>query len=85
MMSNQLSIDKYYIDSIALKKIMVEKELDQISKLSQASNVSCNTIGEIVNGKKMPSCNVMYRIADALDMDSQTAGKVFLPLNLRNA
>lgn len=74
----------YKTDTIALKKLMVEKNLDKIIDLSEASGVDRNTLAKVVNGDAQPSSQVMDKLVATLSMDPETAGRIFFKLNLRN-
>lgn len=72
----------YEMDVKGLKKIMIEKELDSIGSLSDASGVDRNTLGGILSGKIQPSAAAMLKLAGALEMESETAGKIFFAQKL---
>lgn len=74
----------YITDVIALKKLMVDKRLDKISDLADASGVDRNTVSRIVKGEIQPSSIVMDKIAMALDMEPRQAGEIFFATNLHN-
>lgn len=77
-------MNRYAVDIIALKKIMVEKNLDKISALSKEAKINRNTLGSILNGKSMPTANIMYKLVETLDINPETAGSIFFNKNLRN-
>lgn len=72
-------------DVIALKKIMVEQDLERISKLSQISGINRNTLGRILNGKTQPSADVMHKLVTALRIPPEKAGEIFFDHYLLNA
>ena len=56
---------------------MVEKNLDKISALSKEAKINRNTLGSILNGKSMPTANIMYKLVETLDINPETAGSIF--------
>ena len=71
-------------DTIELKKIMVEKRLDTIQALSEASGISRNTLGPIINGNKNPTSEVIYKLISTLEIPPTKAGEIFFGTNLHN-
>ena len=74
---NSKVIKGYEIDTIELKKLMIDNHLDSIDALSEKSGVNRNTVADTVNGRAYPSTMVMHKIAMTLHMDSHIAGKIF--------
>ena len=72
----------YEVDTIELKKLMIEKGYDTIADLSDASGIDRNTTSEVINGKKYPSSMVMTKLGNALEMDSGQMGTIFFKLKL---
>lgn len=70
-------MNKRATDTVALKKIMVERELDRINALSEASGVSRTTLGNILSAKAQPSAEVMNKLIDALKIPPAKAGEIF--------
>lgn len=79
-----IDLNRYAVDIIALKKIMVEKNLDKISTLSRKANINRNILGNILNGKSMPTANTMYKLVETLEISPEKAGAIFFSKNLRN-
>ncbi len=73
----------YICDTVELKKEMVEKGIRTNLELSRRSGVNRNTVGQVVEGKKQPSTDVMHRLAYALELTSERAGIIFFKPNLR--
>lgn len=67
----------FNINTKELKKAMIDADLDNIQKLSDKSGVNRNTVGEIVNGDRFPSSEVMQKIAIALNLSHERAGLIF--------
>lgn len=74
----------YKTDVIELKKLMVERKLDKIVDLSEASGVDRNTLAKVVGGEIQPSSTVMDRLISALCMDPEKAGRIFFAKDLRD-
>ena len=72
-------------DIIALKKIMVEKRLEKITDLSNATGISRNTLSGVLRGRIQPSADVMMRLAATLEITASQAGEIFFNDNLRIA
>ena len=75
---------QYQVDTIELKKRMVEKGLEKITELSKASSIDRNTISKVLNGSIKPSTTVIEKLMIALDISPDLAGKIFFNQNLRN-
>lgn len=67
---------------VELKKLMVERGFDTVCQLSKVSGVNRNTLALILSGSIQPSSGVMYKLAEALDMEPETAGKIFFTKKL---
>lgn len=76
---------KYKVDVVELKKVMVEQNLDKIIDLSAASTVDRNTLSKIINGDAKPSTTVIEKLMSALHIPPERAGAIFFSLNLRNS
>lgn len=75
---------KYKVDIVELKKIMVEQNLDKIIDLSAASTVDRNTLSKVISGDIKPSTTVIEKLMSALHIPPERAGTIFFSLNLRN-
>ena len=75
----------YSVNTVELKKLMIEKGIETISELSEKSGVGRDTCSGVVNGKIRPSTAVMEKIMIALEMKPVDAGLIFFKPNLRNA
>ena len=69
--------NRYCVDVIELKKIMVSKELDKIVDLASASTVDRNTLSKILSGEMKPSTIVIEKMMYALDIPPEKAGVIF--------
>ena len=75
----------YIVDITELKKYMVEKKLDKVISLSEASGIDRNILGLILNGKVRPSERVMSALIKTLEIPTNKAGSIFFKPNLLNA
>lgn len=75
----------YFIDTKELKKAMIDAELDSIQALSDKSGVNRNTVADTVNGKILPSSEVMRKMATALELPSERAGLIFFATQLTSS
>lgn len=71
-------------DTVELKKTLAEKGVDTISILSEKTQINRNTLGRVLKGKEQPSSNTMYKLVSALELDPETAGRIFFKTYLRN-
>ena len=77
-------MEKYKVDVVELKKIMIEQNLEKIIDLSSASTVDRNTLSKILNGDAKPSTTVIEKLMSALHIPPERAGTIFFSINLRN-
>ena len=61
---------------------MIERQINTICALSKKSKVNRNTLSLLLNGSIQPSTNVMYRLAEALQLEPEVAGKIFFAKQL---
>lgn len=71
-------------DVIALRKLMVENNINSISELANRTGVNRNTLGQVLNGENQPSTYVMDKLVRTLNIKQEEAGKIFFNNNLRN-
>lgn len=76
---------KYMVDVVELKKIMVEKGLDKIIDLSNASTVDRNTLSKVLSGEVKPSTSVIEKLMSTLEIPPENAGHIFFKMDLRNS
>lgn len=67
----------YVVDTIELRKRMLEKGLDNIKKMSDACGLNRDTMSDIVNGRAKPGAVAMYAIATVLDLEPEALGRIF--------
>lgn len=74
----------YIVDTVELKKLLIDKGIDSNSAFAEISGVGRDTIGGILNGTVRPSTAVMDKIIIALDLEPEVAGRIFFKPILRN-
>lgn len=75
----------YTVDTVALKKLMIDNNYETFGQLAEAADLSRNTVADVVNGKIRPSTAVMEKLIMALHIEPCNAGVIFFIPNLRNA
>ena len=73
----------YTCDVVELKKAMAEEGINSNVELSRRSGIDRNTLGDILNKKKKPSTDVMYKLVSALNLTAERAGVIFFKPDLR--
>ena len=76
---------RYEVDTIALRKLMVEKNIKTIGELAEKSGIGRDTASGVLKGLIRPSTAVMEKIMTALDMTPPEAGNIFFVPVLRNS
>lgn len=72
----------YTVDTIQLRKAMLDAGFTTIVELSHDSGVSRVTIGGILDGKLRPSSAVIEKIADSLSLSGNDIGLIFFSQKL---
>ena len=67
----------YTVDTIELRKVMVDCGYNKIGQLAEESGVDRNTIGGILSGKIRPSSNIIEKVSIALGLDGEDIGRIF--------
>ena len=73
---------EYTVDTIQLRKAMLDAGITTITELSSVSSVSRNTLGGILDGNIRPSSNVIEKIAHALSLSGDDIGTIFFSQKL---
>lgn len=73
---------EYTVDTIKLRKAMIDAGFTTNVDLAEASGVERNTIGGILNGKIRPSSMVIEKLASALKLDGSSIGSIFFSQKL---
>lgn len=76
-------MQNYVVDTVSLRKLMIENGFTTISALSKESNVGRNTLGRVLDGSIRPSADVMDKLSVTLNMSPETSGRVFFAQDLR--
>lgn len=75
---------QYMVDTKALKKLMVENEINTISELEAQSGINRNTLSDILNGVTFPSAKVIGRLIDVFHIPNENVGGIFfVPFDLQ--
>lgn len=74
----------YRVDTIALRKLMVDNGISTISELAEKAELSRDTASGVLKGKIRPSTNVMEKFIIALNINPCDAGNIFFVPDLRN-
>lgn len=77
-------MQRYKVDVVELKKIMVEQNLTKLIDLANASTVDRNTLSKVINGDIKPSTTVIEKLMSALHIPPERAGEIFFVPILRN-
>ena len=67
----------YEVDTIELRKQMIEKGLLTIQEMAEACHLSRDTMSDILNGKARPGAVAMYAIAETLMLEPEILGRIF--------
>lgn len=70
------------VDTKALRRAMVDKNITTIEQLSRETGVNRNTLAGVLNGESYPSSSVMSRLVDGLGLDGEDAGRIFFASEL---
>lgn len=75
-------MNEYVVDTDAIKIIMIKKKIKSQMELSRQSGINRNVLSNVLNNKKYPSSKVINKLISALDIDQDTAGKIFFAQKL---
>lgn len=68
---------KYNVDTIELRKAMIENGYITVGSFAEAAKVDRNTIGGILSKKVRPSAIVIEKIASTLKLSGSDIGRIF--------
>lgn len=68
-----------------LRKLMAEKGIITVLELSEITGINRRTLGKVLRGEIQPSADVMYKLAEGLEISPEIAGKIFFAEDLRIA
>lgn len=66
-----------HIDVKALKKAMIDADINTLGELVDKSGVYISTVSEILNESRTPSYDTIVKLAKALNLDSEAVGRIF--------
>lgn len=72
----------YTVDTVELRKRMLDKGLDNIRKMSEACHINRDTMSDIIKGRARPGATAMYSIAEVLDLEPEALGRIFFKRNV---
>lgn len=72
------------VDTVMLRKFMIDAGFYTITELSKKSGISRNTLSAVFKGKKNPSTDIMIKLISVLEIEPAVAGQVFFSMDLRN-
>lgn len=67
----------YRVDITLLRVAMAEAGIITVEDLSKKSGVNRNTLSGVLNGTIYPSSAVMSKVAEALNLQGEAAGRIF--------
>lgn len=73
---------EYVVDTIELRKAMLDSGIVTIQDFVKASGVSDVTLGGILSGKIRPSTGVIEKIAKTLSLDGDDIARIFFKQKL---
>lgn len=73
----------YRMDTNAIKKIMIDRNIKSITELSKKSGIGRNTLTKVLNGQMQPSSDTMEKLVYTLKIPPEKAGKIFFTHTLR--
>lgn len=65
------------VDTKLLKKAMIDNDINTIEELVKLTNISRNTLADVINGRNYPSSKVMVKLKFALHLTQEQAGMIF--------
>lgn len=74
----------YVVDTVALKKVLIDKGIDSYIALAELSGVGRDTVAGVLKGEIRPSTAVMDKFIVALELKPELAGLIFFKPILRN-
>ena len=67
----------YEVDTIELRKCMLDKGFHTITEMATACGLSRDTMSDILSNKVKPGATAMYAIAAVLGLDPEALGRIF--------
>lgn len=72
----------YVVDTKALKKAMIDADIESIIDFSEKAHLDRNTVSDVVNGRIYPSSGVIKKMAATLNLASDMCGNIFFAQEL---
>lgn len=73
---------KYTVDTVELKKAMIDAGIETATELADKSGVSRTTVSGILAGEIRPTSLVIEKIARVLSLDGDAIGRIFFKMEL---
>lgn len=67
----------YKIDTVELRKCMIDSNVDSVSDLARKAGMTRNSIENILKGNTLPNLVTMYAIARVLNATPERLGRIF--------
>lgn len=67
----------YKVDTIKLKKSMLDNNIQSITELSEKSGISKAVLSRIFNNKQRPTTTTIERLISVLHISKMDAGDIF--------
>lgn len=65
------------INTVELKKVLVEQNIDTIKKFAEVCDIDRNIAAKVYRGKAKPGSETMFKIVAGLKLSPTRAGKIF--------
>lgn len=68
------------VDTVELKKVLAELNIDTIKKFAEVCNIDRNIAAKVYRGKANPGSETMFKIVAGLKLSPARAGKIFFTI-----
>ena len=73
---------QYVVDTVEIKKLMIDRNISSIAELSSISGINRNTLGAVINGEAYPSSKIIGKLIEVLLIPLDRVGSIFFALKL---
>ena len=74
----------YKVNVMILRDQAERRGIRSVEELSEISGVSRDVLLPVLEGRSLPSFDIMLKLASALELSPELAGRIFFDDNLRN-
>ena len=74
----------YKVNVMILRDQAERRGIRSVEELSEISGVSRHVLLPVLEGRSLPSFDIMLKLASALELSPELAGRIFFDDNLRN-